>query len=167
MDAARAPDAGQSGAGQNWVTVYTGMRGDVNRPWRGHVWTAPDYITARQYGANVRQMQGDVSGAVTIDSEAALRQALGPRADELLTRRGADVFEHLDNPAVREALRERGVSVVRLTDDATPEAQGVRSREHESYLFLDDSRLRAPDAPDASPSRPPPRPRPPPRRPQQ
>lgn len=143
--AASARDAGQSGAGQNWVDLYTGMRGDTNRAWRGHEWTVRDRSVAREYGPNVRQSQGDISGAVTIRLQEDLRQALGARADELMTPFRGEIFDYLDNPAIREELRARGVGAVHFPDDSMPTA-GAGNRWHESYLILDEGRLRnAPD----------------------
>lgn len=128
---------------EQWVDLYSGQRGDPNRPWRGHIWGARDRSIAQDYGPNVREMQGDISGAVTIRTLDDLRRALGPRADLAAELRGGDVFAHLDQPTVRDALREQGVRAVRVTDDMTPtQPTGNGNNWHESYLMLDESAIR-------------------------
>jgi hypothetical protein len=140
------PD-GRPAQSESWTTLYRGS--DTDGPFRERRWGTPDRMAARDYGANVTEFQGNVADAPQVRMHDDLRRLLGDRADELMATRRADVWEYLDDPAVQQALRQQGVSVVRVSDDLAPNPSGNwrNDRYHESYLILDESRIRtAPNA---------------------
>lgn len=144
-----APDGGPVQR-ENWTTLYRGS--DTDGAFRERRWGTPDRMAARDYGANVTEFQGNVADAPQVRMHDDLRRLLGDRADELMATRRADVWEYLDDPAVQQALRQQGVSVVRVSDDLAPNPSGNwrNDRYHESYLILDESRIRT--APNAGPA---------------
>lgn len=111
------------------ATLY---RGSQTGGQRGR-WMTPDEAAASDYGP-VSSASQDTRGALEIRDMGDLEVALGNRANVLgrMTDENADVWDALDEPAVQEALRTQGHSVVRLTDDVSP-----AGRKHESYLFLE------------------------------
>lgn len=158
----QSPVESARGDAGEWVDLYHGSNQEPE-DWRGSLWAtkspraASDYAqSAREGGApNLRALQGNIESAVTVRSERELYRLLGDDAEVLnstpaLRRISSDRFwELLDAPAVQDALRRRGVSVDHIPNDSSPSLIP-----HQSYLFLDESRVRT--RPNADPARPPP-----------
>lgn len=142
---------------EDWTPLLHGTNREPSA-FKGALWATPNARAASEYalehhpGAspNVMPLHGDTRAAVTMSTLGDLEQALGDDAYELLDglETGAwrkyedEVWEGLDRPEVQQALRQRGITIVRVPNDASPVSTTSSPSRHESFLFLDKGDVR-------------------------
>ena len=131
------PGSGPKKKSQSAITsvLYTGSYKDHGQSYQDNTYLTSDKKVAKQYGEFVRPVKITVSKVFSPKSVSDVEQASG-------IARAADtafVFDELDRPKVREALKKKGYHAVQFTDVA-PNSDG--SKTHDAVLVFNPKRIR-------------------------
>lgn len=124
--------------------LFHGTNVDFKQP-KGTFWATPQTRAANDYAINMRNggapqvmpIMAKTDGALHVESLSDIARVLGPEDASRLLQRYDDIepWAALDDPAVAEALRRRGVTTVYMPNDASPSSVNSKGL-HESYAFL-------------------------------